>query len=132
MKKATDWDPSVFDPSREWHLGTTRAACDVGRRRAMRRPPGSPPPTTRKHTHIHITAKTHTHTHTVDAMTELGQKKYASALSSNCQNLLMGLADCVSENDPFSGATTTSLSTSDGCCLQGCVDAIKEVRAPAR
>lgn len=65
-------------------------------------------------------------------MTELGQKKYASAISKTCQDRLMGLADCVSDNDPFSGATMTSLSTSDGCCLQGCVDAIQAVSGTRR
>jgi len=62
----------------------------------------------------------------VDALTELSDK-YASKISKKCQDKLLSLADCTSDNDPFAGTTTTSLSTTNGCCLTGCAEAIKVV-----
>jgi hypothetical protein len=62
--------------------------------------------------------------------------KYASAISKKCQDTLLALADCASDNDAFAtdpaAATITSLSTINGCCTKDCSDKIKAVRRGAR
>lgn len=67
----------------------------------------------------------------MDALTELSSDRYAANISKACQDSLLALADCASDNDAFAGGSTTSLSTSDGCCLKSCADSIGLVRGAA-
>jgi hypothetical protein len=63
----------------------------------------------------------------VDALTEL--TKFTENLSKSCQDTLLDLAGCASDNDAFADppSTITSLSTSNGCCLTDCSTNIKKV-----
>lgn len=57
----------------------------------------------------------------------MSTSKYAANVTKKCQDKLMALADCASDNDAFADGTITSLNTVDGCCLKPCVEAIEDV-----
>lgn len=82
-----------------------------------------------------VSSPPHTHTHTrtfppaVDSLTQLTE--YTKDLSKACQDSLLDLAGCASDNDAFADppSTITSLSTSNGCCLTDCSNNIKKAIA---
>ncbi|KAI8467550.1 MAG: hypothetical protein J3K34DRAFT_430096 [Monoraphidium minutum] len=53
---------------------------------------------------------------------------FTEKLSKKCQDSLLSLANCATDNDAFANppSEVTSLSTTDGCCLSDCSKAIKE------
>lgn len=63
----------------------------------------------------------------LDSLTQLTE--FTKQLTKPCQDSLLDLAGCASDNDAFAEppSTTTSLSTVNGCCLKDCSDNIKKV-----
>lgn len=60
----------------------------------------------------------------LDSLTNLAE--FTKGLTKTCQDALLDLAGCASDNDALNGGTITSLSTSNGCCLTDCSTNIKK------
>lgn len=61
----------------------------------------------------------------MDALLQL--QTLATNLSSTCMDSLMNVSSCAVDNDPLNNIEYTSLSTTNGCCLSACAEAIDQV-----